>query len=223
MTVDPGRYVTEWDRGQAATTARLHRWTATITPHLGDGWYATVDQHDRTLLSNVDGRELYARDDRVHGRILIVGTYPESDYFRRGYGRRYDGITVSAARDPAAVAADVRRRLLPEYEQTLTALRAWVAQDDADRQARADLAARIQSAWPTAHPLYDSEGSRSTRTHLSLPGNSRHEASGHVEYGGDGQQVYRVSFRWLPAAVAVAIIDLVAASSRTDVLTEQPG
>jgi len=100
-------------------------------------------------LAHPDGRRLFLRRPwNHHDRVEISGHYPHSDYyFQPGEHLR---ITVAIARQPAAIAREITRRLLPGYVQVLAKVRAHLARQAADDTHRAQLAERLARLIPGA-------------------------------------------------------------------------
>ncbi|MGW3353297.1 hypothetical protein ACWDA3_59275 [Nonomuraea rubra] len=63
-------------------------------------------------------RELALHHGRAPGRVEIAGCYP-GDYSRVTWWARRYSITCAAARGARAIAADINRRLLPDYHAEL--------------------------------------------------------------------------------------------------------
>jgi hypothetical protein len=115
-----------------------------------EGWTWEVPKNDDVrdawqLLAGPDGAKLHLRYDKYGGRIAIHGEYPRSGgtiYPWRDKDRPND-ITVSAQREPRAIARDIQRRFLQEYlvayRKGLELLNTARAQE----QAKKDLAARL--------------------------------------------------------------------------------
>ncbi len=96
----------------------IHTLAAHIAPHLGPDWSAGQD-HNHAILSRPDGLALSLHTDGK--RIVASATMRQST---TGY-RYYDTyrnprpqITCASRRGPQAIAADIRRRLLPDVEES---------------------------------------------------------------------------------------------------------
>ncbi|MFX0575095.1 hypothetical protein [Nocardia nepalensis] len=101
-----------------------------IAAALGAGWVAergrTLRAHvllhgpDEQRLSVTDGDDSHRRTD--HGRLHIRADYGQySSHLVTGEGD--NTITVCAHRDATAIATDISRRLLPDYQATLVRCR----------------------------------------------------------------------------------------------------
>lgn len=108
-----------------------------IAKSLGNSWTATEDKDKET--GRVWGWSLAGPEEQnlrigtvwnQEGRLTISGTYPsevDAQGQRQDYGAqavRYDetrpSITVAQDREPAAIAREITRRLMPEYTRILT-------------------------------------------------------------------------------------------------------
>ncbi|MGH8882309.1 MAG: hypothetical protein ACRD0P_34005 [Stackebrandtia sp.] len=82
-------------------------------------------------------------------RLKIYAALPP-DYVRGYLAGRHE-ITAAATRQPAAIAADITRRLLPDYRAELATAHEWLARDAAALRRRHDrvatIAARFRSSW----------------------------------------------------------------------------
>ena len=123
------------------------RWAAprAVAKNLGDGWYvATGYSHG--------GSDAYLRGPReqqLHvtyggashrrtdwGRVFFASSLPDHLRSHQSYGDPGPAVSVSESRPPAAIAADLRRRLLPRHRAYLRRITAQTAADTAE-QARA--------------------------------------------------------------------------------------
>lgn len=97
-----------------------------IAEALGPTWAAErgymVQRHaiirgpDHQILILTHGDDSHRRSD--HDRLRISASYGEvATHLHRGEGR--DLITVRADRNPTSIAADINRRLLPNYHKSL--------------------------------------------------------------------------------------------------------
>ena len=124
---------------------------ADIAAALGPGWrVAETENRSYTTESRVrlDGPDATCPVLRFGGyrnlnRISITGVYDADTNHRLPYGTPHITITVSQHRNPASIAAEIQRRLLPRYLDQLAAVRAAFAADDQRAQARTTLAARL--------------------------------------------------------------------------------
>ena len=115
-----------------------------LVEHLGDGWHIAPGYHhgDRdAYLHGPDGEQLhvtYGSDSHRRaewGRVFFATALPDHLRGHQPYQDNGPSVAVSETRAPAAVAADLRRRLLPRHRAYLGAVIAR-ATEDADEQAR---------------------------------------------------------------------------------------
>lgn len=116
-----------------------------VAQHMGSGWSAQRHQQlDRAYLHGPDGAVLFLRVDYVtltKLRLVIKGVFGDAEK-RKRTDEQIPVITVAVRRNPAAIAADIHRRLLPGYLALLVVLRerhaAWldVERDNEDRAER---------------------------------------------------------------------------------------
>src|SRR5664279_6602226 len=92
------------------------------------------DDHWGPVFSLPDGGRLYFSSGRQRGQLHISASVPDKlrehrPYYREGEAPK-TGINVSESKDAQRIAADVRRRLLPEYEREAAACAANKARSD---------------------------------------------------------------------------------------------
>jgi hypothetical protein len=160
---------------------QLREFARAVATQLDGFEFQTNDEIGHAVwLGHPDGRRLFVRrlwND--HDRIEVSGHYPHSDYyFQSGEHRR---ITVAIAREPAAIAKEITRRLLPGYVQVLAKVQAHLAKQAAGDTRRAELAARLARLIPGAsvhddgppqhhHPLvHKRPGADRLRAHRATP------------------------------------------------------
>jgi hypothetical protein len=110
-------------------------------------WEESKNEHvdDWQLLAGPDGAKLHLRYDKYGGRVAIHGEYPRSGgtiYPWHDKDRPND-ITVSAQREPRAIARDIVRRFLQEYLVAYRKGLELLNTARAHEQAKKDLAARL--------------------------------------------------------------------------------
>ncbi len=133
-----------------------------------DGFQVQTDNEigHAVWLGHPDGRRLFVRRPwNHHDRVEISGHYPHSDYYF-GPGEHIK-ITVAIAREPAAIAKEITRRLLPAYVQVLAKVQAHLARQAADDTRRAQLAARLARLIPGASVHDDGHHSTTIRWYTS--------------------------------------------------------
>lgn len=120
-----------------------------IAAALGPGWGVTAVYHAEVHVAGPDGESLrIARDHwSSGGNRLTINGVPPADL--TGHTHRTEGgggIGVNGGRPAAAVAADIRRRLLPGYRSMVSAGRCRQVAEWAEQQVRDDLIARVTAA-----------------------------------------------------------------------------
>jgi hypothetical protein len=98
------------------------------------------DDHWGPVFSLPDGGRLYFSCGRQHGQLHISASVANDlrehrAYYREGEAPR-TSMNVSESKDAERIAADVRRRLLPEYERELAACAANKAKHDDNNAKR---------------------------------------------------------------------------------------
>jgi|GEM_PF-2475056 len=197
--------------------------SAFVADALGEGWSVDTSEayaeHTGVYVDGPDGARLWLTlGGRNYGRDLdrlsIRGQYPrpeESKGYGDGWSKRFgetrtDEISVKRDRDPAAIAREIRRRLLPDYLEMLGEAVAGNAAHDAavrrGRELRADLAARLgkgtrvdDARGDVSTPYYGSDTTKVSATFKA------HDHS-------DG--VSEVELRWMTAEQALKLADFLA-------------
>ncbi len=149
------------------TDAELRDLARAVATHL-DGFRVQADDEigHAVWLGHPDGRRLFLR--RLwnnQGRVEISGHYPHSDYYFQPDERIK--ITVAVAREPAAIAKEITRRLLPSYVEVLAKVQSHIAKRAADDTRRAETAARLAKLIPGASVHDDSHHSTTIRWYAS--------------------------------------------------------
>jgi hypothetical protein len=123
-----------------------------IAAALGDGWRAEAWEHHEwsAFLRHADGRGLFLEgwSLKAKGRFVVEGVYPRGWVPRQGEEL---SVTVSACRDPVAVARDLARRMLPRYGELLEVARERCAAQDRAAAARDAVAAAVMAAVPGSY------------------------------------------------------------------------
>lgn len=119
-----------------------------IAAALGPGWGVTDVYHAEVHVAGPDGEALrIARNHWSGGNRLAINGVPPADLTRHARSAEGAGtIGVSGDRPAAAVAADIRRRLLPGYRAMVSAGRCRQVAEWADERVRDDLTARVLAA-----------------------------------------------------------------------------
>ncbi|GGU39256.1 hypothetical protein [Streptomyces violascens] len=119
-------------------------WTHTIHP----AYWGNVTVGHRDGMSFALQHHSRSRKGSAGRRLRVEAGYPH------GYcGWRAEPITVSMDRAPDAIAADVLRRLMPAYRDTIRDALADARQREAERQARSALNERIEQLVPGLHGI----------------------------------------------------------------------
>lgn len=108
-----------------------------IAPLLGPSWDVRTDEHDRDHLRDREtGLELWARLDM--GRWEFHVSRIDNGY-RSTSAPVYPSITCAATKLPPALAADLKRRVLPEalvaFTYDMDSAHAWALHEDETRTA----------------------------------------------------------------------------------------
>ncbi len=117
------------------------------------------DQHWARVLALPDGGRLYISPARQHGQLNISASVADRlrehrPYYREGEAPK-TSINVAISKDPKRIAADIRRRLLPEHERESAACAANKVRHD-DLNARR-VAALAQVATPFGERVHCDE------------------------------------------------------------------
>ena len=174
----------------------------------GAGWApdAAWDGYG-AILAGPDGARLHLTGPR-DGKIHVSGCLPVTS-LRVTAG----GINVGASRPPAAIAAEVGRRLLPAYRAALAEIREQDAIERAAQLARAALADQITGLFPAGAAAMPSHCQSSSRSEIVL--HLGEAAGGWVKFYGRGHEVELDRMR-VPAAVAVEMLAVLAGSNRQE-------
>ncbi|KFG71466.1 hypothetical protein [Streptomyces mutabilis] len=180
-------------------------WTHTIQPAYWGN--VTVGHRDGMRFSfRHDGR---SRKGAAGRRLQVETGYPH------GYcGWRAEPITVSMDRAPAAIAADVLRRLMPAYKDTLLEGLAEAHRSEAQRRARAELNGLIEQIVPGIHGVGGARPGDVPDRNTSFWSGRDHVPEGQVALpvGGrvtlnrDASEV-EVTFSHVPPALALELLD----------------
>jgi hypothetical protein len=149
----------------------LRRITDEIARALGEGWAhdAKHDFEQIRFANHTDGHGISVQWVRnaAHRRLAIGGRYPELPHGEVVRGRR-PHIEVAWGRGPAAIAGDIRRRLLPaylpDYERHVERRRMLVAEEEARNELAAQLARELPGGrvvtGRTDVTVYGNDGAR---------------------------------------------------------------
>jgi hypothetical protein len=175
-----------------------------VAAQLGDGWEAAPGAHgELAFIRHADGRGLFIHaltyPFSARGRAEVRGVYPDG---WTGDREREPRITVSMGRDPAAVARDIARRLLPAYGEQLERARAYVAEAQAEESSREQVAAAITAVLPGTERDHVQPWKLGIALRLR-PWGYRHTCV--IRSGSDSTEV-DLDLRGLPAADAVRML-----------------
>jgi hypothetical protein len=172
---------------------------AELAGALGEGWAVGKSPNPQgAYLTNPDGRQLYVWQDyrqRHARRVTIQGCYPGGWHCAP---REPVEISVRASRGGPAIAVDVRRRLLPQYEIDLVAARRKHAEMVEGECRRDQVAAAIAAV--------SGKGARvaagcNGKAEVTLPGIFQR-----ADISPDGSEV-SLKLPWLPADAALRVLD----------------
>ena len=173
----------------------MTRFAVALARAMGAGWRAEAMHERGAHLRHRDGRALFLHAPTypfsMQGRVEVSGVYPHRQAWRRDRA----SVTVGISRDPAAIAKDLQRRLMPAYEAELAvALAAEAAQEAAAAEV-----GRVAAAILAAVPGSDQEvqGVPYGEARVRLRGHGyRHDVR--VRGGRDGVEV-DMDLRGVPA------------------------
>lgn len=139
-------------------------WAVRIAAELGKDWRALGDSNDsgsrqEAWLHGPRQAVLYAHGsdygrDRNGKRLYIDGVLRGGLAKHGNYIAKRHEISVTAAKTPRQIAAEIQRRLLPEYLEYLATVQQRKVESDAADAKCEDLLARLAAPW----------GERSRRT-----------------------------------------------------------
>lgn len=167
-----------------------------IAAEMGEGWHAEVAEHV-VYVRHTDTDEAFHLGVPWNKptMVQVSGSYP--DGVRDVYGVEHHSISVSAGRGARVFAAEIRRRLLPDYLATLTVVQAGIARNnerqDEQRQVADEIARRFPSLWRSKDGFDFSDGSSRGVDGLSFRLSVREGGSVHIDrVYGSGEQIMAV-------------------------------
>lgn len=184
---------------------QLHDLAVKTADHLLQGaWEAVVppEGHPGIYLHGPGQATLYlrhARRDRT--RVAVSGHYPDSDVQPRSVV-----IKVAAARGPAALAAAIRARLLPDYLSELAKVLAHNRQRTQAAKRRRDNAAALATLLPGATVHEHGRDTTVVGWHPRTAGETLGEVS--VTLSHDPQRAH-LELRGVPVDLAEQIVRLI--------------
>jgi hypothetical protein len=191
---------------------------AEVAGELGDGW--SVDPHwnaNGSMLDHTDSRRLHICTSRWPqnraGRVIISGVLPyrPGSYIEPGSHKE---ITVAAERGAAVIAREINRRLMPEYIEALSKIRARNAGEDAAFASQSALAVKVRSIFGLAEPeLNDWQLEQVKRNGHSIGLHEFGYGSVRPNYDGTDAKLEVT----LPADQLLQVLELLATFSKQDV------
>ena len=178
-----------------------------IARELGDGWTAVEHGNDRTacLVGPGSWMWLSVRHNRYKGRLEVAPCPWKAGISGVSFDGEIPIITVAAEREDAAVARDIRRRLLADAERFMAEayLRARMKEDSIATTQRTvaqlvELSRGGLSAPSTGDPRATDVSLWANDSIIGSYGHFRVLTGGYVE----------IHLRHLPAATAAAVLEL---------------
>jgi len=132
------------------THALLHKLARQIATHLG--WTYHEQNGNEGRYAQLDHPQMQGAALMIHRRdqrLEISGIYARNPDDRTGYYGPYENppqITVSAAREPQAIARDIQRRFIPDYLREFEHSRERVDETRLDYSRRRDALEQIAAA-----------------------------------------------------------------------------
>ncbi|WP_353707278.1 hypothetical protein ABRQ22_14850 [Cellulosimicrobium sp. ES-005] len=184
-----------------------------VVTALGEGWSVDADpqweEYRGVYVDGPDGARLWLTLAWNNAdRLEVQGLYPKPEEpHARGWSKRYDeerkdSITVRRDRDPAAIAREITRRLLPGYLEMLGEAVEANAKHDAAVRAGRDLRAAIADRLGKGARIVETRGEVSTPYHGSDSGKPSATFKAH-----DGGGVSEVEIRWLTDEQGLKLAD----------------
>lgn len=183
---------------------------ARVAAQLGPGWQATPGPFDTTAtLLHPDGRRL--RMDESQGRVYVRGQYPDGP---TPYQTSDPRISAAISRGPAAIAADITRRLLPTYEEQMAEVRRFQEEEKRRRQKLEQATRRILVLLPGSY-IRDFERTNHDITVRWNLGATLDDGRAEIRLTGDGSSA-ELWLRHLPYELVEAALSALARSRCTN-------
>jgi hypothetical protein len=125
------------------------------------------------------------------GMVRIAGVHRRTNYPFQAGERPH--IQVSISRGPAAVVREIRRRLAPAYEEALSDVAGYDAQERRVEAARLAVAGRLEGMFPAGSVHRPSHCQDAWRSELVIPGKGRE--GGWAKLSGRGGELELEGFR----------------------------
>lgn len=202
-------------------TAITHEYAKAVAPLLGEGWVYVAPSEQRWWagINGPDDQGLhlsYEIPDRQnpHGRYIWRVNYPRDKAGHEigpKYGETRVSITTSGAKSPAEAVKDLKRRLLPAYQEQLVDCRRRAAENNAYEAATARNAERLGRALPGLKiPKHHTD---TTTARMYLPDYISRSLSGDVTVSGESVSM---ELRSLTVDTAEAILRVLATIKREE-------
>lgn len=105
-----------------------------VATELGGSWHASPHYWDEAIaVEHPGGHRIVLEPSRTDGRICARGELPDAANVRDS---RHE-ISVRTDRGPAVLAAEITRRLLPDYDKDLAAAQRFLREKEQTARARA--------------------------------------------------------------------------------------
>lgn len=137
---------------EAQKKATLKRIAEAVAPLLENGWHIDTDHPDErrgiSLISEGERRLLFDIGWSTNDRLEIYGSFDNglAQYLPYQSQRPKTEISVAVTKTPEKIAQDIKRRLLPNYEQVLAAAKEYKKRDDDYKATRKQAMEQIKTA-----------------------------------------------------------------------------
>lgn len=180
-----------------------------VVAELADGWQVTANPHDHRdepYLIQGDGPDVpHISLYRYGDRLTLTGIYPRGRRIPEDLERKHVEISVGFSRPPAAIAGEIRRRLLPDYLTNLQAVLEYDQRCQDEDQTRVKNAERLAQIIPGGYvqEFPPQWGKRTSHRVVVHP-----EGGGSVtaEMATDGQSVSLLEARGLPVSLVEELL-----------------
>lgn len=182
-----------------------------IAAHMGDEWVAKAPKLENTAYSGLtrtsDGAEIYISTDRKKAHFGCEWPmYANGERWRLGHGVSSPRITCAVGRDAKTLAAEIKRRLLPEYLPLYEKACADVRQSNTGMNQQTECAARVAAA--IGGKVRETSG-QSVGARSEIRDGIDHVYNLHVS----GEKIY-FEVTGIPEVLAVQILNLIKGSER---------
>lgn len=186
----------------------LHDLVDQVATELGGEWTKEPpsDDHVGAYLVGPDNARLFVRRaERDRTRVAVLGRYPQTDFRAPSIG-----IKVARDRGPTVIAAEIRRRLLPDYLVNLARVVERNRERDQAAASRTHNAGELAKTLPGA-TVQDDGHHGTTRVHWYKPYKTQGDPPSEVtvEMAFDGQRAYRLDLHNVDIGLAEQILRLI--------------